>query len=316
MNKRKIVFMGTGPFALACLAALWEGRDGWDLAAVYTKAPKKAGRGMQLKDGAVAEFAREKDIPLYQPLTLRDEEAQKAFSAIGADLAVVASYGLILPKAVLEAPAFGCVNVHGSLLPAYRGAAPVQRAVMNGEKKTGVTLMQMDEGLDTGAMLAAAETPITKEDTAGSVFDRLSEMGARLLVEKLPALFQGELKAVPQPTEGASYAHKIEAADQALDFTGSAEELDRTVRGLSPVPGAFCHYEKDGKLLKIRAARVVNIETDGKPGEIVSLKPQALVQTGKGCLELVTVQPEGKGQMSAADAVNGRKLVLGDLLCP
>ncbi|MBP5288317.1 MAG: methionyl-tRNA formyltransferase [Clostridia bacterium] len=316
MNRHKIVFMGTGPFALTSLAALWENRGAWELSAVYTKAPKKAGRGMQLKDGAVAEFAREKNIPLKQPVTLRDKEAQAEFTALGADLAVVASYGLILPKAVLETPSFGCVNVHGSLLPAYRGAAPVQRAVMEGRKTTGVTLMQMDEGLDTGAMLAFTETPIDDSDTAGSVFDRLAELGAKLLIEKLPALFRRELIPVPQPDEGASYAHKIESADQALDFTRAAWELDRVIRGLSPVPGALCHFEKDGKLLKIRAARPVDRNPGGKPGEIVAVKPEVLVQTGKGCLELVTIQPEGKGQMSAADGVNGRKLILGDVLCP
>ncbi len=316
MKRRKIVFMGTGPFALACLKALWDGRDAWDVAAVYTKAPKKAGRGMQVRDGAVAEFAREKGIPLVQALTLRTEEAQAAFRAIGADAAVVASYGLILPKGILEAPAFGCVNVHGSLLPAYRGAAPVQRAVMNGEKKTGVTLMQMDEGLDTGDMLAAAETPISDTDTAGDVFDRLALLGASLLTEKLPLLFEGALTPVPQPQEGSSYAAKIENAEQCLDFSRPAAELDRLVRGLSPVPGALCHFEKDGKVLKIRAARAVAEEHAGQIGQVVAVKPRVLVKTGAGTLELLTVQPEGKGQMSARDAVNGRRIVPGDRLCP
>ena len=316
MSRPEIVFMGTGPFALACLQALWNGRDAWDLAAVYTKAPKKAGRGMQLTDGAVAAFARENGIPLYQPVTLRSEEAQADFLAIGADLVAVASYGLILPKYVLDAPAYGCVNVHGSLLPAWRGAAPVQRAVMNGDAKTGVTLMQMDEGLDTGAMLDKAETAIEKDDTAGNVFDRLAILGAELLVRDLPKLFRRELTPVPQPAEGASYAAKIEAGDQALDFTRPAAELDRQIRGLSPVPGAFCHFEKDGKLLKIRAARANPESGNGRPGEIVAVKPRVLVQTGEGTLELIAIQPEGKGQMSAADGVNGRKLVLGDVLCP
>ena len=315
MKRAKIVFMGTGPFALACLNALWDGRDAWDLAAVYTKAPKKAGRGMQLRDGAVAEFAREKGVPLYQPLTLRDGDAQAAFRALEPTVAVVASYGLILPEAILAAPERGCVNVHGSLLPLYRGAAPVQRAVMDGRTETGVTLMQMDEGLDTGDMLAAVKTPIGPDDTAGSVFDRLAGLGAALLTEKLPALLRGEIAPVPQPKEGGCYAAKIGPEDQAVDFGKTTEEIFRLVRGLSPVPGAFCRNGRDGKRLILRAVRPASAAPEGEPGEIVSLRPSVLVRTGDGALELLRVQPEGKGEMGAADAVNGRKIRLGDKLC-
>lgn len=307
--------MGTGPFALASLEALW-GKEEWDVAAVYTKAAKPAGRGMKLKEGPVAEFALEKGIPLYRPKTLRTEEAKAEFLAIPADLAVVASYGLILPKYVLDAPAFGCVNVHGSLLPAYRGAAPIQRAVMDGQAESGVTLMQMDEGLDTGDMLATAITPIGAEETAGDLFDRLAVLGASLLAENLPRLFRGELTPIPQPAEGASYAHKISPEDQVLDFARSATELERQIRGLSPVPGALCHWAKDGKLLKVLEARAVREDRAGEAGEIIAVRPRVLVKTGEGLLELIRVQPEGKGKMQAQDAVNGRRLNLGDLLCP
>ncbi len=313
MNK-KLIFMGTGPFALATLEGLWESLEEGDSLCVYTKAAKPQGRGMVKKDGAVAQFAREKGLALYQPITLRDEAAREQFLSLKPDLVVVASYGLILPSYVLDTPEYGCVNVHASLLPRYRGAAPINRAVMNGDALTGVTLMKMDEGLDTGDILLTRSLAIGKNDTAGEVHDKLAEIGRDLLLEALPAIYRKALKPRAQDESEACYAAKITAEDQRLDFTLSTDQIHNTVRGLSPVPVAWCRTEKDGKLLKIHAAAPADTDEDAEPGVIVCVKGKVLVKTGDGALELITVQPEGKGRMSALDAVNGRRLTLGDKL--
>ena len=311
---RNIVFMGTGPFALEALTGLYDSLSEGDKLSVYTKESKKAGRGMKEKDGPVAIFAKEKGLPLYQPATLRTPEAQAEFSAIGADLAIVASYGLILPKEVLHAPKYGCINIHASLLPRYRGAAPINRVIMEGEKITGVTLQQMDEGLDTGDILAIREIPIGDRECAGELFDRLAVMGKEMILELLPDVYEGKLNPVPQKHEDSTYAAKITKEDQKVDFSLSTEEILNHIRSLCPIPSAFCHTEKDGKILKLHEAEKATESFKGKIGEVVEVKPQVVVKTSDGAIILHVVQPEGKGRMNARDAVNGRKLEAGDLL--
>lgn len=311
---RNIVFMGTGPFALEALTGLYDALCPGDLLSVYTKESKKAGRGMKEKDGPVALFAKEKELPLYQPATLRTPEAQEEFRAIGADLAIVASYGLILPKEVLDAPKYGCINIHASILPRYRGAAPINRAVMDGDKITGVTLQQMDEGLDTGDILVLRETPIGETECAGELFDRLAVMGKEMILALLPEVFAGKLNPVPQKHEDSTYAAKITKEDQKIDFNRPTVQILNQIRGLCPIPSAFCYTKKDGKILKIHEAERADGDFEGLVGEVVETKPQIVVKTADGAIALNVVQPEGKGRMNARDAVNGRKLEAGDLL--
>ncbi len=311
---KKLIFMGTGPFALEALKGLFGALEEGDTLSVYTKENKKAGRGMKEKEGQVALFAKENGLPLYQPKTLKTKEAQDEFSAIGADLAIVASYGLILPEEVLNAPKFGCINIHASLLPKYRGAAPINRVILDGEKETGVTLQQMDIGLDTGDILSLRKTPIGEEENVGELFDRLAVMGKEMILEILPSVFEGKLSPTPQDHTLSTYAQKITKEDQKIDFSHSSETVLRKIRGLSPVPAAFCLTQKDGKILKIYSAKKAQSEKDAPCGTILSVKPDVLVKTGDGAVLLETVQPEGKGRMHARDAVNGRKIELGDLL--
>lgn len=311
---KNIIFMGTGPFALEALTGLYETLSPEDALTVYTKESKKAGRGMKEKDDPVALFAKEKELPLYQPATLRTPEAQEEFRAIGADLAIVASYGLILPKEVLDAPKYGCINIHASLLPRYRGAAPINRVVMDGEKVTGVTLQQMDEGLDTGDILSIRETEIGEKECAGELFDRLAVMGKEMMLELLPDVFAGKLHPVPQKHEDSTYAAKITKEDQKIDFSLTTEQILNRIRGLCPIPSAFCYTQKDGKILKLHEAEKAEGSFEGAIGQVVEVKPRVVVKTADGAIYLNVVQPEGKGRMNARDAVNGRKLEAGDLL--
>lgn len=311
---RNLIFMGTGPFALCALEGIAGALAKGDRLSVYTKEDKKAGRGMKEKIGAVAQFALDHNFPLYQPATLRDEAAQEEFRAIGADLAIVASYGLILPQAVLDAPKYGCINIHASLLPEYRGAAPINRAIMDGKTKTGVTLQQMDAGLDTGDVLAARECPIEETLCAGELFDRLAEMGKEMILSLLPKVYDASLSPVPQDHTRSTYAAKITKDDQKLDFALTSKEILDRIRGLSPIPTAFCYTDKDGKILKIHAAAAATGSFSGECGRVIAVKPEVLVKTGDGAIALKTVQPEGKGRMDARDAVNGRRLSQGDLL--
>ncbi len=311
---KNIVFMGTGPFALEALTGLYESLAPEDKLSVYTKETKKAGRGMKEKDGPVALFAKEKSLPLYQPATLRTPEAQKEFSSIGAHLAIVASYGLILPKAILDAPKYGCINIHASLLPRYRGAAPINRAIMDGERVTGVTLQQMDEGLDTGDILAIRETPIGETECAGELFDRLAVMGKEMMLELLPRVFEQTLQPVAQKHEDSTYAAKITKEDQKIDFSMTTAEILNRIRGLYPIPCALCYTQKDGKIMKLHEAEKAEGVFEGKIGQVIQVKPRVIVKTSDGAIVLNTIQPEGKGKMNARDAVNGRKLETGDLL--
>lgn len=308
--------MGTPDFALASLRALYE--SGEEIVGVVTQPDKPRGRGYVLTPPPVKVYATEKGIPVYQPATLRGGAFDGEIAALAPELIVVVAYGKLLPKSVLDAPPLGCINVHGSLLPALRGAAPMQRAIMEGLSVTGVTTMYMAEGLDTGDMLLTGEVPIREEDNFETVHDRMAACGAEVLLRTLAALKDGTLRAIPQDNSLATYAAKIEKADCLIDFSRPVKAVHDQVRGLSPIPLAFTHTP-DGKLLKVPAAR--RCRPEGRlaaPGTVLSLTPTPdggiEVACGEGSLLITRVIPEGKGPMAAADYIRGRKLSVGDIL--
>ena len=310
----RILFMGTPEYALFSLRALCDA--GEQIVGVVTQPDKPKGRGYELTPPPVKVFATERGIPVYQPQTLRNGAFDAELAALAPDLIVVVAYGKILPQSVLDLPKYGCINVHGSLLPEYRGAAPMQRAIIDGKTETGVTTMQMAAGLDTGDMLVTVRTPIGENDNFEDIHDRLGEAGAVALTETLARLRAGTLVAVPQEEAKATYAAKIEKADCLLDFSKTAKELHDRIRGLSPFPLAFTRTP-DGKMLKIPESRVgaKTLSAEVEPGTVVSLSDVIVVACGEGTtLELLRVLPEGKGRMSAADYIRGRRLSVGDRL--
>ena len=311
----KILFMGTPDFAIPTLEAIYNGAD--TLVGVFTQPDKPKGRGYTLTPPPVKVFAEEKGIPVYQPTTLRTEEATELIKSLAPDLIVVVAYGKILPPAVLEAAPYGCINVHGSLLPKYRGAAPMQRSIIDGEEVTGVTTMYMAEGLDTGDMLLKAEFPIAKDANLETIHDGLASLGAELLIKTVEELKAGTLKRTPQDDSLATYAAKIEKSDCEINFALDANTIHNTVRGLSPVPLAFTHTP-DGKLLKIIKSAVSDKSAkDAKAGEVIATDDASgcfTVACGDGALDIYAVLPEGKGRMSAADFIRGRKISKGDIL--
>lgn len=309
----RILFMGTPDFAVFSLRALTE--NGEDVVAVVTQPDKPKGRGYELTPPPVKVFAAERGIPVYQPTTLRDGAFDGTLAEIAPDVIVVVAYGKILPPSVLNFPKYGCINVHGSLLPRYRGAAPMQRAILEGERETGVTTMQMDVGMDTGDMLLTGVLPIGENDNFEAVHDGLGALGAKVLLDTLDALKVGALKPQKQDESAATYAAKITKEDCVLTFSDTAKALHDRIRALSPMPLAFTHTP-DGKMLKILESRVSATPAGGaKPGTVVSLDGGRItVAAGEGCIEFLRVLPEGKGRMSAADYIRGRKLAVGDLL--
>ena len=302
----RIAFMGTPDFAVAALAALIDA--GHDIACVYTQPPRPAGRGKKDRPTPVHDFAAARGIAVRHPASLRGAAEQAAFRALDLDLAVVAAYGLILPKPVLEAPRHGCVNIHASLLPRWRGAAPIQRAILAGDTQTGVTIMQMDEGLDTGAMLLREAIPIAPGMDAGGLHDALAMLGARMIVEAVAKIEAGALVATPQPAEGITYATKIDKAETRLDWTRPAAELARAVRGFAPAPGAW--FDLQGERIKVLAAEAVT--PGGAPGTV--LDDTLTVACGTGALRLLTVQRAGKAPMSADAFLRGRPVPKGSVL--
>jgi methionyl-tRNA formyltransferase len=300
----RIIFAGTPPFAAAALDALADARH--DIVLVLTQPDRPAGRGMKLSPSAVKQAALARGLPIFQPTSLRTPEAQAALAAAKADIMVVAAYGLILPQAVLDLPRFGCLNIHASLLPRWRGAAPIQRAILAGDTETGITIMQMDAGLDTGAMLMKSPVPILETDTAASLHDTLAAAGAAAIVAALanfPAL-------VPQVQDDAlaTYAAKLTKDEARLDWHRPADALARAVRAYNPAPGAWTLL--DGASLKIWAADAV--ADSGKPGEILhAAADQLVVACGSGALALREVQPAGSKRMSAAAFLAGRPLSPG-----
>ena len=310
----KILFMGTPDFAVFTLQALVE--RGENVVGVVTQTDKPRGRGYELLPTPVKVYAMEHNIPVYQPKTLRSEEFAAQLAEIDPELIVVVAYGKILPVNVLEYPKYGCINVHGSLLPAYRGAAPMQRAIMDGCAETGVTTMYMAEGLDTGDMLLKAALPIEESDNFETIHDKLGALGAKTMLDTLDALRQGTLVPEVQDDTLANYAEKIQKGDCLLDFSLDARTLHNHIRGTSPIPLSFTHTPS-GALLKVYAARVYDESKDWgdtAPGTVVGLDKDILVACGKGTLALCSVIPEGKKRMAAADYIRGRKLSLGDLL--
>ena len=308
----KIMFMGTPEIAATSLSRLLS--DGHEIAAVVTREDKPRGRGKVMTPTPVKELALSREIPVYTPKTLRDGDFSEILRKINPDMIVVVAYGKILPPEVINYPPLGCINLHVSLLPKYRGAAPMQRAIMAGEEETGVTVMYMDEGLDTGDIISALSFPIEKDDDFETVHDKAAEQGSILLSQTIVDISLGKATRTPQDSSLACYAEKVEKSDAKIDFSIPAERLDYIIRGLTPIPGAFAYL--DGKMLKINKARVT--VGKGDAGEVLSVsgvgEGNIVIATGKGALEVLSVIPEGKGKMSAGDFVRGRKIKVGDIL--
>ena len=307
------MFMGTPDFALFSLKALYE--SGEDIAAVITQPDKPVGRGYVLTPPPVKRWALEKNIPVYQPKTLRSEEFASLLDEIAPELIVVVAFGKILPKNVLDYPKHGCINVHGSLLPEYRGAAPMQRAIIDGKKVTGVTTMYMAEGLDTGDMLLKSEAEILPNDNFEDIHDKLGVVGAETLLRTLDSIKKGTLKPEKQDDSLSTYAAKIEKSDCLINFEKDANTVHDLIRGLSPIPLSFTHTP-DGKLLKVVKSVVVDPYCENKalPGTVTATDGAITVACGKGKIDLLTVVPEGKSRMSGADFIRGRKINVGDIL--
>lgn len=309
MSALRIAFMGTPDFSVPVLAEILAA--GHEVVAVYSQPPRKAGRGMAEKKSPVHAFAEENGIEVRTPLSLKSEEEQAAFAALDLDVAVVVAYGLLLPVPVLEAPRHGCLNLHASLLPRWRGAAPIQRAIMAGDKETGVMVMQMEKGLDTGPVLLAEHVPIGPEATAGSLHDELSRRGAGLMVRALAALSKGALTAKAQGEDGVTYAHKIEKAEARIDWSRSARDLDCHIRGLTPFPGAYFEMERKGKRERVKVLRAKPVEGKGAPGTIIE---GLTVACGEGALRVLEVQRAGKAPVSAEEFLRGFPLEKGERL--
>ena len=310
----RIVFMGTPDCALFSLKALVEA--GEEVVGVVTQPNKPRGRGYVLTPPPVKVYATEQNIPVYQPQTLKNGAFDETLAELDPELIVVVAYGKILPKSVLDYPKFGCINVHGSLLPALRGAAPMQRAIMEGHPATGITTMYMAEGLDTGDMLLKSEVTIEVEDNFETIHDKLGICGAATLIDTVNALKAGTLVAVPQDDSLSTYAAKIEKSDCLIDFTADAHTVHNRIRGLSPMPLAFTHTP-DGKLLKVPAAirgQSPEVGNVAAPGTVLSLDRGIEVACGTGSVIFTVVTPEGKGRMNAADYIRGRKVNVGDVL--
>ncbi|WP_299642439.1 methionyl-tRNA formyltransferase [Devosia sp.] len=296
----KIIFMGTPEFAVPTLTEIVS--TGHEVVAVYTRAPKPAGRGQAERKSPVHEAAEGFGIPVFTPRSLKQAPEQEVFASLDADVAVVVAYGLILPKPILEAPRLGCLNLHGSLLPRWRGAAPIQRAVMAGDKRTGVMVMQMDEGLDTGAVGLVEEMPIGPDMTSGELHDKMMLVGADLMSRALAALDRGSLHFTPQSEEGVTYAKKIDKAEARIDWTRPADEVHNLIRGLSPFPGAWFELALNGAPTRIKALRSTLVAGQGAPGTIL---PDLTITCGTGAVRLTAVQREGKGAMDAATFLRG-----------
>lgn len=302
----KVIFAGTPDFSVAPLQALIDSEH--QVIAVYTQPDRPAGRGRKLTASPVKQLALEHDIPVFQPQSLRNEVVQAQLKALEADIMIVVAYGLILPKAVLEIPRYGCLNIHASLLPRWRGAAPIQRAIEAGDSESGVTIMQMDVGLDTGDMLHKVATPIHPDDTAQSLHDRLSRLGSQALMETLAQLQSHQFSPEKQDENRVTYAEKLSKAEAAVDWSEPAETLVRKIQAFNPWPVAFTTYQ--GKPLRLLEACLADSEVlSGQPGEVVAVdKKGILVATGSQPIRIHTLQPAGKKAMNAYDFAQARQL--------
>jgi len=306
----RIVFMGTPEFAVPTLVEILAA--GHDVVAVYTQPPRPAGRGMDERKSPVHLQAEQSGIPVFTPTSLKGATEQEVFRSHNADVGVVVAYGLILPKPILEAPAYGCLNLHASALPRWRGAAPIQRAIMAGDTETAVMVMRMDEGLDTGPICLAERVPIGSNTTAGELHDELARVGASLMVRALAALERGSLDATPQPDTGVTYAAKIDKAEARIDFSRPAAQVHNLIRGLSPYPGAWFEAGLAGRRERIKVLRSELVEGSGAPGTI--LDDKLTVACGEGAVRLVLLQRAGRKPMPADEFLRGFELAPGTQL--
>ncbi len=305
MTPLRLAFMGSPDFAVPTFKTLIDA--GHDILCTYSQPPKRAGRGKKLRPTPVHTFAEKLNIPVRTPKSLKSDEEKANFAALDLDAAIVVAYGLILPQAVLDAPRLGCINLHGSLLPRWRGAAPIQRAIMAGDTETGVQAMMMEAGLDTGPVLLTAKTPITGSDTAGSIHDRLAALGAELMPRALAGLADGSLSAEPQNEDGITYANKLGADDQRINWSDGARSIDCQIRGLSPFPGAFCYWqpsETDEPIrLKILMSELLRGTPQETPGKV--LGNDLRVACGAGTIRILKLQKPGGKPMEAEEFLRG-----------
>lgn len=311
----RLVFMGTPDFAVPSLQALFEA--GHDISGVFTQPDRPAGRGHKMKASSIKILADSLGLAVYQPARIKTPEAVEIIKRLEPECIVVVSYGQILSKEILELPFYGCVNVHASLLPAYRGAAPIHWAIINGETKTGVTTMLMDEGLDTGNMVLHQPYEISREATTGEIYDALSKIGAETLLDTLDGLQKGTVTLIPQP-DGFSYAPLLKREHEQLDWKWNAEKIYNRVRGLNPWPGAFAFFR--GEQVKVWQSKLPVVQMESKssiegtsPGEIISITEKGIIiSTGDGVIELLELQPAGKNKITAHDYINGRRIRIGE----
>ncbi|MCL2050152.1 MAG: methionyl-tRNA formyltransferase [Lachnospiraceae bacterium] len=306
----KIIYMGTPDFAVRPLKAILEA--GHEVLAVFTQPDKQKGRGREMAISPVGEYALLQNLPLLQPLKIRSEETIKELRKYNADIYVVAAYGQILSAQLLNLPRYGCINIHASLLPKYRGSAPIQRAIFAGEAKTGITIMQMDEGIDTGDILLAGEMPIEAKETSDTLHEKLSFLGADLIVTALKLIEAGKITPTRQDNEASTHAKMLSKEESKIDFSKSAAEIERLIRGLSSRPGAYTYYRN--KTLKIWAADWVNTKSADKPGTIIEVTKDYLTAScGEGVLQITELQIEGKKKMPARDFLLGYKTTAGEI---
>ncbi len=311
MGRLSLAFFGTPDFAVPVLAGLLEAGHG--VVCVYSQPPRPAGRGHQARPAPIHRFAEARGLAVRTPTTLEDPKVQRDFAALGLDAAVVAAYGLLLPAEILSAPRLGCLNVHASLLPRWRGAAPIARAILAGDAESGVTIMQMSEGLDSGAIVLQERMPVPSAATAASLEDALAGLGARLIVQALDGLDRGRLEPVPQPADGVTWAAKLTRAEGRLDWHRPAAELERRVRAFAPQPGAW--FTHDGERIKVLAAAIAPAKGKGRPG--VVLDDRLTVACGEDALRLLELQRAGRAAMSAAAFLRGYEIPAGAALpCP
>ncbi len=306
----RILFMGTPDFAKRNLEAIYN--NGENIIGVVTTPDKPKGRGMVLTPSDVKKFALEKDLPVYQPTTLKDGAFLDTLKELDPELIVVVAYGKILPSYVLDYPKYGCINNHASILPKYRGAAPIQRAIIDGDKETGVSVMKMDVGLDTGDVILVEKVKIEENDNFETVHDKLAEAGSVALLKTVDLLKKGEATYTKQP-DTFTYAEKILKEDCLIDFNKSVDEVHNQIRGLSPIPLSYTKTQ-DGKILKVVKAHKTDKTSNAQNGEVISLEKSIYVKCNDGVIALDVIVPEGKGKMNAADFINGRKIKTGDIL--